>query len=312
MASLPRNRFGKHTTAEQALRDNSLAGKVAVVTGAGAGLGAETARVLALGGARVVMAVRNVPAGESVARGLRAVLPASAALEVMPLDLADTRSIRAFARDLQARHPALHLLIDNAGVMATPLGRTADGFETQMGINHLGHFLLTTLLLERLRASAPARVVVLASAAHRRGSREGVLATLDSDPHYDRRKYQPFVAYGDSKLANIVFARALARRLAGSGVTAVSVHPGVIPTQLSKHLGIGGAIYRAVGPLFQKSVAQGAATTIFAATAPELTEAHAGIYLADCNEAEPRPFALDPDLAERTWTLSEAALAARG
>jgi NAD(P)-dependent dehydrogenase (short-subunit alcohol dehydrogenase family) len=315
MASLPRNGFGKHTTAQQALRDLSLAGKVAVVTGAGAGLGAETARVLALGGARVVMAVRNVPAGESVARGLRASLPPSAALEVMPLDLADTRSIRAFARDLQARHPALHLLINNAGVMATPLGRTTDGFETQMGINHLGHFLLTTLLLDRLRSSAPARVVVVASNAHRRGSRDGVLATLgsdsDSDPHYHKRKYQPFVAYGDSKLANIVFARALAHRLAGSGVTALSLHPGVIPTQLSKHLGIGGAIYRALGPIFQKSVAEGAATTIFAATAPELTEAHAGIYLADCNQAEPRPFALDPDLAERTWTLSEAALAAR-
>jgi NAD(P)-dependent dehydrogenase (short-subunit alcohol dehydrogenase family) len=302
MATLPRTQFGPRTTAEQARRDISLRGKVAVVTGAGAGLGTETARVLALAGAQVVMAVRNVPAGEAVARTL------GGALEVMPLDLASVASIRAFARALLARHERIHLLVNNAGVMATPLGRTSDGFEMQMGTNHLGHFLLTTLLLDRLRASAPARVVVVASSAHRRGSREGVLATLDGDPHYQQRRYRPFVAYGDSKLANILFARGLARRLAGSGVLAVSLHPGVIATNLSQHLGLGGKLYRVLGPLFLKSVEQGAATSVFAATAPELTEAHAGLYLADCNEAQPTPPALDPELAESAWVLSEKAL----
>jgi NAD(P)-dependent dehydrogenase (short-subunit alcohol dehydrogenase family) len=305
-AALPRNELGARTTAQQALRGNSLAGKVAVVTGAGAGLGAETARVLALAGAQVVMAVRNVPAGEQVASRLRAGLPTGAGkLEVMTLDLANLASIRAFARALAARHPKLHLLINNAGVMGMPLSFTADGFELQMGTNHLGHFLLTNLLLDPLRAAAPARIVVVASRAHRRASREGVLATLDSDPRYQRRRYVPLVAYGESKLANILHTRALARRLAGTGVTPVCLHPGVIATDLMKHLGLGGRLFKIVGPLFTKSVAQGAATTIFAATAPELTEAHAGIYLSDCNEAQPRPVAVDADLAENVWSLSE-------
>ena len=312
MVTLPRNQLGARTTARQALRDVSLRGKVAVVTGAGAGLGSETARVLALAGAQVVMACRNVPAAEQLASRLRAGLPAGAGpLEVMALDLASLASIRAFARDLCARHPRLHLLINNAGVMATPLGRTADGFELQMGTNHIGHFLLTTLLLDALRAAAPARVVVVASRAHRRGSREDMLATLDGDPHHEKRRYRPMAVYGDSKLANILFTRALAGRLAGTGVTALCLHPGVIATDLSKHMGLGGVIYRAIGPLFLKSVEQGAATTIFAATAPELTEAHAGIYLADCNQADPTPTASDPELAERTWSLTEKALSSR-
>ena len=306
VATLPRNELGARTTAQQALRGISLAGKVAVVTGAGAGLGTETARVLALAGAQVVMAVRNVPAAEQVATRLRAGLPPGPGkLEVMALDLANLGSVRTFARELATRHPKLHLLINNAGVMATPLSFSADGFELQMGTNHLGHFLLTNLLLDPLRAAASARVVVVASRAHRRASREGVLATLDGDPRYQRRRYVPLVAYGESKLANILHTRALARRLAGSGVTPCCLHPGVIATDLMKHLGLGGRLFKLVGPLFTKSVAQGAATTIFAATAPELTEAHAGIYLADCNEAQPLPFALDADLAERLWSLSE-------
>jgi NAD(P)-dependent dehydrogenase (short-subunit alcohol dehydrogenase family) len=311
--TLPRNHFGHRTTAEQARRDISLRGKVAIVTGANDGLGTETARVLALAGAQVVMACRNLPAAEAVATRLRATLPAGAGtLEVMALDLANLASVRAFAGAFAARHPRLHILVNNAGVMATPLGHTTDGFETQMGTNHLGHFLLTTLLLDQLKGSAPARVVAVASNAHRRGSRESLLATLDTDPAYQKRKYVPFAAYGDSKLANILFAKGLAPRLAGTGVGAFSLHPGVIPTNLSKHFGVGGRLYRAIGGLFLKSVAQGAATTVFAATAPELTEAHSGIYLADCNEADPIQAALDGALAERTWALSDKAIAARG
>jgi NAD(P)-dependent dehydrogenase (short-subunit alcohol dehydrogenase family) len=309
---LPRNQFGRRTTAEEARRSVSLLGKVAVVTGAGAGLGTETARVLALAGAQVVLACRNVPAGEAVAARLRAALPPGAGLmQVMSLDLGDLASVRSFAGAIEARYPKLHLLVNNAGVMATPLGQTADGFELQLGTNHLGHFALTTLLLGRLTESAPARVVVLASDAHRRGTRENLLATLETDPGYQKRKYRPFVAYGDSKLANILFAKALARRLAGTGVTAFSLHPGVIPTGLSKHFGLAGKLYRALGGLFLKSIAQGAATTVFAATAPELTEAHSGIYLSDCNEAQPIRAALDPELAERVWTSSEKAISSR-
>jgi NAD(P)-dependent dehydrogenase (short-subunit alcohol dehydrogenase family) len=311
--TLPRNRFGHRTTAEQARRDISLHGKTAIVTGAGAGIGSETARVLALAGAQVVMAVRNVPAAEALAARLRATIPAAAgALVPMRLDLASLTSVRAFAAEVLARYPKLHLLVNNAGVMATPLSFTSDGFETQIGTNHLGHFLLTQLLLPRLRESAPARVVVVASRAHRRGSRESLLATLDGDRRYERRRYQPFVAYGDSKLANILFARALAGRLTGTGVAVFSLHPGVIPTSLSKHLGMVGRIYQVVGRLVLKSVAQGAATSVFAATAPELSEDLSGMYLADCNQAEPLPVARDPALAEQTWTLSEKAVGAAG
>jgi NAD(P)-dependent dehydrogenase (short-subunit alcohol dehydrogenase family) len=304
MTPLARNDLGGRTTAEQALRGLSLSGQTAIVTGAGSGIGTETARVLALAGARVIMAVRNVPAAEAVAARLRPGVPAGA-LEVRPLDLASFASVRAFAAAFT--EPRLHLLVANAGVMAPPLGQTADGFETQLGTNHLGHFLLTRLLQGKLQAAGRARVVVVASRAHRRGTGENLLATLETDRAYQRRRYVPMVAYGDSKLANILFTRALARRLAGSDVAAYCLHPGVIHTPLMKHLGVAGAIFGVLGRPFLKTIAQGAATSVFAATAPELTPAHSGIYLADCNEARPFPQALDDQLGERLWSGSERA-----
>ena len=180
--TLPRNQLGARTTAQPALRDASLRGKVAVVTGAG-GLGTETARVLALGGADVVMACRNVPAAERVASRCGRICrrePGAGGYGAgfWPAWPASAPSRASWRPDDQR----LHLLVNNAGVMATPLGQTADGFETQMGTNHLGHFLLTSLLLDLLRAGAPARVVVVASGAHRRARRESVLATLDETP----------------------------------------------------------------------------------------------------------------------------------
>jgi len=308
--TLAKNTFGKRTTAEQARRDVSLAGKTAIVTGANAGLGEETSRVLALAGANVVMACRNVQAGEESAKALRAALPAgSGTLEVMALDLGSFASIRKFAEAFKAKHDKLHILVNNAGVMATPLGKTADGHETQLGTNHLGHFLLTTLLLDTLQASAPSRVVAVSSELHKRSNGERMMATLESDPGYAQRKYVPFDAYGDSKLANALFARELGKRLRGTGVLAFSLHPGVIPTKLSRHMGVVGSIYQVVGKLFLKTVAQGAATSVFAATAPELSEANTGIYLSDCNEAQPIPAATDDALAERLWNASEKAVA---
>ena len=303
---LAKNSFGSRSTAEEVRRDISLAGKTAIVTGASAGLGVETTRVLALAGANVTLAVRNVAAGEEVAQKLRATLPATAGkLEVMELDLGKLASIRAFAEKFLATHAALHLLVNNAGVMAPPLGKTSDGFETQMGTNHLGHFLLTNLLLERIKASAPARIVLLSSEAHRRGSKEGLLATLETDPNYTKRSYSAFGAYGDSKLANILFGKGLAKRLAGTNVLAVSLHPGVIATSLSRHLGPIQYLMKWFGGLFLKSVPQGSATSVFAATAPELTMEHAGIYLSDCNEMQPIPAGVDLELAERVWAVSE-------
>lgn len=299
---LGRTGFGKRTTAEEVAKGRSLAGRRAIVTGGAAGLGLETARVLCGAGADVTIACRSIAAGEAAALQARATLREGAgALGVAELDLADTSSIRAFA---ERQTETIDLLVNNAGVMATPLGFTAQGHEMQMGVNHLGHFLLTTLLLGKLGKAA--RVVNVSSKLHARGTKAGVLATLEGDRKYESRKYSPFEAYGDSKLANILFSKALASRLP-AGASSFSLHPGVIPTNLSRHM-FGGAIFRAVGSLFMKTVASGAATTVFAATAPGL-EGHSGIYLSDCNEERPSADALDRELSEEVWRLSERLVA---
>jgi NAD(P)-dependent dehydrogenase (short-subunit alcohol dehydrogenase family) len=294
--------LGRRTTAEEALRGRDLRGQTAVVTGATTGIGVETARVLATAGARVVMAVRNVSAGEAVAARLR--VGSAGALEVEALDLADLRSVRAFIDRYRSSGRPLHLLVNNAGIMGVPQGKTAQGFELQVGTNHLGHFALTEGLRPLLRA--PARIVILASRAHRRAHPPRLLASLAGEPF----RYSPMGVYGDSKLANILHARALASRLP-PGVEVFSVHPGVIPTPLAEDMGLGGRLYlllgRTIASALFKSVPQGAATTIFAATAPELT-GQSGAYLSDCRIARPLPMALDATLAEEVWRRSEACL----
>lgn len=303
--------LGKRSTAEQALQGQKLSGLTAIVTGASSGLGIETTRVLALAGANVTMAVRSVEAGERVKAELSAKLPkGSGALDVKPLDLSDLQSVRAFAA--ASGDGPLDLLINNAGIMAPPLGVSAQGWESQMGTNHLGHFLLTTLLEPRLRQSKAARVVNVSSDLHRRGSGASVLATLDTDRAFAQRKYVPFDAYGDSKLANVLFTRGLAKRLPPN-VSAFSLHPGVIATNLTRSMGFGGVLFRSIGRLFLKSVEQGAATTVWAASAPELS-GKSGSYLSDCAVETPLHEALDETLVERTWALSQNAVAgyARG
>jgi NAD(P)-dependent dehydrogenase (short-subunit alcohol dehydrogenase family) len=296
--------LGKRSTAEQALQGNSLKGRTAIVTGASSGIGVETARVLALAGANVTLAVRSVEAGEKVKAQLLATLPqGSGTLEVKPLDLSDLASVRAFT----AGDGPLDLLVNNAGVMATRLKVSAQGFELQMGTNHLGHFLLTALLQPRLARSSAARVVVVSSALHRRGTGASVLATLDSDKGFARRKFTGFGTYGDSKLANVLFAKGLAQRLP-KNVTALSLHPGVINTNLSRDMGVIGAIYRAIGGLFMKSVEQGAATTVYAASAPQLAD-KSGAYLSDCAIEAPLSEAVDETLITQTWNLSQQAVA---
>ena len=296
-------RFGSKTTAQEALQGQSLTGKQAIVTGASSGLGVETTRVLALAGANVVLAVRNVKAGEEVAAQLRAKLPAgSGALEVRALDLSDLASVKKFT-DSWGERP-LHLLINNAGVMATPESKTAQGFELQTGTNHLGHFALTTGLLPALERSKPARIVVVSSDLHTRGKGDRLLATIEKKPG----PYSPYGAYGDSKLANVLFVKALAKRLP-AGVEAFSLHPGVIPTPLSRSMGAMGAVFRTVGKLFMKTVEQGAATSIFAATAPQLA-GQSGAYLADCRVKQPAAEALDPALIDKVWAESERAISA--
>ncbi len=298
------SKLGKRTTAEEALQGQSLKGKTAIVTGASSGLGVETTRVLSLAGADVTMAVRNVEAGEKVKAQLQAALPpGSGKIDVKALDLSDLSSVRAFAA--ASGDGPLDLLINNAGIMAPPLGVTAQGFESQLGTNHLGHFLLTLLLEKRLKQSKAARVVTVSSDLHRRGTGASVLTTLENDRSFQSRKYSPFGQYGDSKLANVLFARGLAKRLP-ENVKTFSLHPGVIPTNLSRSM-FGGAVFRVVGKLFMKSVEQGAATTIYAASAPELAD-KSGSYLSDCGVVKPMHEALDETLVERAWALSQKAV----
>jgi NAD(P)-dependent dehydrogenase (short-subunit alcohol dehydrogenase family) len=284
---------------------------VAVVTGGSGGLGAETARVLASRGATVVIGARDVAKAGEVISGIRAA-KADAAVEVGALELGSPDSIRAFADATRARHPRIHILVNNAGVMACPLARTERGFELQFGTNHLGHFLLTGLLLPALRAAAPARVVCVSSRGHNFST-----VHLD-DPNYEIRPYDKWEAYGQAKTANIWHATELDRRAGADGVRGFALHPGAIITELGRHLkpeDIETLRARAgSGQLRWKKPEQGAATQVWAATAPEL-EGRGGLYLEDCHVAGPQaeangptgyaPWAYDREGAAKLWTISE-------
>lgn len=303
--------FGATSTTDDVISGISLAGKLAVVTGASSGLGVETARVLSAAGASVLLVARNQEQLQAVAADLRKRQPA-AELHTQCMDLADLDSVREAVAQILKRHPQIHLLINNAGVMACPLARTAQGFEMQFGTNHMGHFLFTCLLAPALLAGAPARVVNLSSGGHR-------FANFNfEDPAYYDRDYDKWQAYGESKTANILFTVALDKRLRDRGVRAFAVHPGVIMTKLSRHMQQ--ADYEALmartppgQELVFKSVEQGAATTVWAATAPELA-GKGGIYLEDCQVAQPakpgsnggvEAYALNAAAAEQLWALSE-------
>jgi len=300
--------FRRNVTAEEIAAGYDLSGKRAVVTGAASGLGRETARVLAARGAEVVLAVRDAEAGEKVAARIR---DAGGRARVEPLDLGDATSVRAFA-DRVGRAP-IHLLIANAGVMACPEGRTADGFETQFGTNHLGHFALTVRLLPALEQGAPARVVVVSSGGHALGDID-----LD-DVNFERRGYDPFLAYGQSKTANILFASELDRRFASRGIRAFSINPGAVATRLGRHMSpdvIAEQGWDQFGEIRMQTPAEGAATQVWAAIGREL-DGKGGLYLEECHEAhvagsdQPlngiQPRALDPDRARRLWEWSERA-----
>lgn len=290
-----------------------LTGRVALVTGTTGGLGAETARALAAAGATVLLAARNTAAAGAVAARIREQFP-SATVDVVALDLTDLGSVRAAVRAVAELAPALHLLINNAGVMYTPFDRTADGFESQFGTNHLGHFALTTGLLPALSAGAdrsgvPSRVVTVSSAAH-----HAYPADLD-DPNFERREYDKFASYGQSKSANILMTVELAARGADRGLHAFAVHPGVCATDLSRHMSRADfAEMRALttrnpsAVTTLKSIPEAAATSVLAATDPGLT-AHSGAYLADCAVAQASPHATDPATAAALWDLSARLIA---
>ena len=286
--------FGFATTADEAIEGIDLSGKTAVVTGASSGLGLQTVATLASAGAKVVAAVREPDGlGELIA-----------GIDAIPLDLASLDSVRAAAEAIAGRHPRIDILINNAGVMFTPPGTTAEGFELQFGVNHLGHFLLTSMLLPALQAAGDARVVTLSSEAHRRWGID-----LD-DINFDRRGYDTFAAYGQAKSANILMTVELHRRLGADGITALAVHPGTCATNLGRYMDRATAkklfamSTTTFAPENMKSVAQAAATSVWAATAPSLA-GHGGAYLADCQIAEADPAATDPVTAQRLWSLSE-------
>ncbi|WP_035847885.1 SDR family NAD(P)-dependent oxidoreductase [Kitasatospora azatica] len=311
-------RFGPNSTAAEVVAGHDLSGTTAVVTGAASGIGVETARALAGAGARVLVAARDAARGEATAADIRrSTGNPQVAFEL--LDLASLRSVREFAARYLADGRPLHLLVNNAGVMATPFGLTEDGFELQFGTNHLGHFTLTTALLPALRAAGGARVVSLSSRAH------GIDDVHLDDPNFAHRRYDPWAAYGQSKTANMLFAVGLTNRHAAEGITSNAVMPGVILSPLWRHTPQWGqrrqdADGRIGTPPGWKTAEQGAATSVWAAVAAEL-QGVGGRYLDDCAVARPwpgggsmpgghyRPYALDPDRAEALWRLSETLVA---
>jgi len=301
------SKFGADTAAAEVAEGIDLTGKVALVTGGSSGLGQETARVLASRGAEVILTARDVPKGEAVAAAIREAT-GNRAVSVEALELGSLAEIRAFAARMLPRHAHLDILINNAGVMACPFAKTADGFELQFGSNHLGHFLMTCLLVPTLRPQA--RIVSVSSRGHH------ISPVVFEDVQFERRPYNKWAAYGQSKTANVLFAVGLEKRLGARGIHAFGLHPGAIMTELSRHLEAEDYEFLASrnrGMTF-KTVEAGSATSVFAATAPEFAD-RGGIYLEDChvaavNDAQDalngvKSYALDPRNAERLWELSE-------
>ncbi|HSC85811.1 MAG TPA: SDR family oxidoreductase [Polyangiaceae bacterium] len=295
-----------------------LRGKTYLVTGGNSGLGLETSHRLLRQGGQVVIACRNPQLGEQAIQTLRARTP-GALVHVLPLDLADLESVRSFARAFLARFDSLHGLLNNAGIMNTPLSRTKDGFESQFGVNHLGHFLLTELLLPLLIESAPSRIVNVSSAYHDVAmGREGRIDF--DDPNFERRKYDGWLAYAQSKLANLLHARELAKRLEGTGVASVSVHPGWVPTRLARHslpLWLQDGLLRHVlRPFGMIQLEDGIQSSLFALLSPQVP-AQSGSYFSQVGGyrdraasgggwplVSPNPEARDEGNAQRLAELS--------
>ncbi len=308
--------MAKALMCDTSILDKDLTGSVMIVTGANSGIGLETTRQLARQGATVVMAVRRPEDAEGCIEEILEALP-TAKVEAMRLDLGDLASVRTFVEAFGERHDRLDALINNAGVMNTPHGKTADGFEMQFGVNHLGHFLLTDLLLDKLKASAPSRIVCLSSCYHDKAMGRAGDIHFD-DLHFDSRKYDGWEAYAQSKLANLLHARGLAKRLDGTGVTAVSVHPGWVRTNLARNtmpVWVQNTLMRPIfGLMGMIEPWEGTQTTLHAVLSDDL-EAGAfysqlGIYQDKAANAggwplrSPNPVAHDEGVADRLWEVS--------
>ncbi|XP_014507007.1 short-chain dehydrogenase TIC 32, chloroplastic isoform X1 [Vigna radiata var. radiata] len=299
--------FSASSTAEQVTQGIDGTALTAIVTGASSGLGLETTRVLASRGVHVVMAVRNVDSGKNVKETVLKEIP-SAKIDVMELDLSSMASVRKFAADFNSSGLSLNILINNAGVMATPFLLSQDNIELQFATNHLGHFLLTNLLLETMKKTVreckqEGRIVILSSEAHRFAYREGILF----DKINDESGYNSYFSYGQSKLANILHAKELARRLKEEGVeiTVNSLHPGSIVTNILRYHGYVNALANMVGKYFLKNVQQGAATQCYVALHPQV-KGVSGEYFMDCNKADPTSLAKDSGLAKKLWEFSSS------
>ena len=306
MATLITTPFGAESTAAEVVDGIDLAGRRVIVTGGASGIGIETARALAGAGAEVTLAVRNPAAGERTAEDIIATTGNKQVL-VAPLDLADQASVASFAA---AWDGPLHILVNNAGLMASPEMRTPEGWEMQFATNHLGHFALATRLHRALAAAGGARIVSVSSSAHLRSP------VVFSDIHFRQRAYEPWAAYGQSKTANVLFAVEATRRWAADGVTANALMPGAIRTSLQRYVTDADLdrlrAQMGATEVTWKTPEQGAATSVLVATSP-LLAGIGGRYFEDCNEAGPNQpgtrrgvaaYALDPDAAARLWQVS--------
>lgn len=298
--------FGSASTAEQVTQGIDASSLTAIITGGASGIGLEVARVLALRGAHVIIAARNMDAAreakELILKGNNI-----ARVDILNLDLGSLKSVKAFADDFKALHLPLNILINNAGVMFCPFQLSKDGYEMQFATNHLGHFYLTNLLLDKMKETAKVtgvqgRIVNLSSVAHLYTYKEGIRFDMVND----ETGYHEKMAYGQSKLANLLHANELSRRLReeGTDITVNSVHPGIIWTNLMRHSVLFSKIMKLFTWMLWKNVHQGAATTCYVALHPDL-KGVTGKYFLDCNEYEPSELARDEALGRKLWDFSE-------
>lgn len=297
--------FSASSTAEEVTEGIDGTGLTAIITGASSGIGTETARVLALRGVHVIMAVRNMENGKDAKEAVVKEIP-NAKVDTMELDLSSMASIRKFASDVNSSDRPLNILINNAGVMATPFKLSKDNIELQFATNHLGHFLLTNLLLDTMKKTAvksgrEGRIVNVSSEAHRYSYREGIRF----DRINDQSGYGKLGAYGQSKLANVLHANELARRLKEDevNITANSLHPGAIATNLFRHSNFITGLVNNLGRFVLKDIKQGAATTCYVALHPQV-KGMSGEYFSDSNIGKASSQAKDIDLAKKLWDFS--------
>ncbi|XP_005097012.1 retinol dehydrogenase 14 [Aplysia californica] len=275
-------------------------GKTVIITGANCGIGKATALELARRNARIILACRNLA---SAAETAKQICRSTGNTEIIPraLDLSSIKSIREFSQEILSEEHRIDVLVNNAGVFQCPYSKTEDGFEMQMGVNHFGHFLLTSLLTERLKQSAPSRIVIVSSALSKRGS-------INFDDIHSEKSYNKMKAYADSKLANLMFTKELSKRLDGSGVSVLALHPGMVATDIARHV-----VSRVTAKLFSpivvalglRDASEGCQPVVYCASAEEL-KGCSGVYISKlCKECEFPSSACDEEQAKKLWDISE-------